>query len=69
MSARILQFTPLSRGPGYDGEERFEASVDEDGSIRIVIGSAQGQQTWSLTPRQAVELARFLETDWMTRLR
>jgi hypothetical protein len=69
MSARIIQFTPPTRGPGYDGEERFEASVDEDGSIRIVIGNARGQQTWTLTPRQAVELAQFLNNDWMTRLR
>jgi hypothetical protein len=69
MTARIIQFTPPSRGPGYDGEERFEASVDEDGSIRIVIGDAHGQRTWTLTPRQAVELVGFLNNDWMARLR
>ena len=67
MSARIIRFEPPARRP--DDEERFEASVDEDGSIRIVIGNAQGQQTWTLTPRQAVELAAFLNNDWMRRLR
>ena len=49
-------------------DERFEASIAEDGSIRIVIGNAQGEQTWTLTPRQAVQLAEFLDNDWMTRL-
>jgi len=65
MTARILQFHPSSRGPGYDGRERFEASVGEDGCIRIVIGNEHGQQTWTLTPSQAVELAEFLNNDWM----
>jgi hypothetical protein len=67
MTARILQFPPP---PGGDGpaDERFEASVAEDGSIRIVIGNAQGEQTWTLSPRQAVQLAEFLDNDWMTRL-
>jgi hypothetical protein len=66
MSARILQFPPPAGETPAD--ERFEASVAEDGAIRIVIGNAQGEQTWTLTPRQAVLLAEFLDNDWMTRL-
>ena len=67
MTARILQFPPSPGGQAV-ADERFEASIAEDGSIRIVIGNAQGEQTWTLTPRQAVQLAEFLDNDWMTRL-
>jgi hypothetical protein len=65
MSARILQFHLPPHPPERHDEQRFEASVDGQGHVRIVIGDAQGQQTWTLTPSQAVELAEFLNNDWM----
>jgi hypothetical protein len=65
MSARILQFHLPPDPPKRHDEQRFEASVDERGHVRIVIGDARGSQTWTLTPSQAVELAEFLNNDWM----
>ena len=67
MTARILQFGPPPHG--RHGEERFEASIDQQGCIRLVIGDGEARRTWVLTPRQAVELAAFLNNDCMARLR
>jgi hypothetical protein len=67
VSARIIRFEPPFRG--REDEERFKASVDEDGSIRIAVGNPQGQQTWTLTAGQAVDLVAFLNNDWTTRVR
>lgn len=69
MTARILQFGPPANDSPDGDEPRFEASADDDGRIRFTIGDAHGQQSWTLTPRQAVELAAFLNIDWMARLR
>jgi hypothetical protein len=69
MTARILQFEPPPHGARRNGEERFAAAVDEQGCISIVIGDGDDQRTWTLTPRQAVELAAFLNHGWMARLR
>jgi hypothetical protein len=65
MSARILQFRLPANPPERHDEQHFEASVDGRGHVRIVIGDGRGQQAWSLTPSQAVELAEFLNNDWM----
>jgi hypothetical protein len=69
MTARILQFGPPPQSPAAGDEPRFEASVDNDGRIRFTIGDAHSEQSWTLSPRQVVELAAFLNHDWMARLR
>jgi hypothetical protein len=63
VTARILQFGSAANDPG-EKTHRFEASVADDGCIRIVIGHSEGEQVWLLTPRQAVELAAFLNNEW-----
>jgi hypothetical protein len=69
LTSRILQFEAHPHVYSIHGEERFAAAVDELGFFRFVIGDGDDQRTWTLTPRQAVELAAFLNHGWMARLR
>lgn len=49
--------------PADDRDVGFEATVDDDGCIRIAIGDREQRQEWELSPAEARELVSLLDPD------